>query len=370
MTMKNNWDSIVKNKISGLEKSLPEGDLDTFLVKAKRKRLHKAMIRCGIFLTSAAVILLCVILNRPDDHVPANITESKTPIDNHAHPTVIASTDTKYFAEPPKAPKYAECKRNECLADNIFLTHETPSDKSDDTSSVSTKHANYGNTNNRPTKISDDFPMERPTDSHRKRRKLSISVSGDLGGSQSLTSNLASKPSIGNPIFGDDKPTFNPSATYYEYEHKRPITFGLSASYVLTPRVSIVSGLEYSRYNSSIHDKVRDTFGKQRAEYLGIPLRVDYQALRSNHFAIYTGMGVKADWCIKATYAGEKFTDNGLNWTAYAAIGAQYEIFRGISVYLEPEISYFLNYGDRQLQTYRTKHPLMLSAALGLRLTL
>lgn len=186
-------------------------------------------------------------------------------------------------------------------------------------------------------------------------------------------SGIVSSGSRGGSVTLDCAPPWsdnNASTGSYEYSHRRPVSFGLSVSYNLTPWMSIVSGVEYARYKSSVHYYGDGMTIRQHADYIGIPARIDWRILRTGGLSAYAGAGFKADWCVKASYAGEKLTDKGLNWTTCATIGAQYEILRGISVYFEPELSYFLNSSDHKLQTYRTENPLMVAAVLGLRLSL
>ena len=66
-----------------------------------------------------------------------------------------------------------------------------------------------------------------------------------------------------------------------------PISFGVSVRYNLTDKLSVNTGLNYTRYTST-RERYYYTGGadmdKQYAHYLGIPVRLDRLAGNKKHF--------------------------------------------------------------------------------------
>lgn len=381
MRTEDEWEDAVRKKLTGIEKNLPEGDWGEFLTKSKVgkkstvKVLAITLSCCAAAATFAAVMMWHATSPEYDS---TDLTRSLLAESTVRKPESSVNVINKERAIPETTPKRyykndipedhskAATVSNKCGAEALDETCALPDGET--TSSnicqqdchVSTPEGPDSSHESEPNSFSleqEDNNEWKRTDGHR----VSISLLG-----AGVRGSSSDRIALGGNSYNDA----NAPDDLYEYTHKRPMTFGMAISYGLTPRVSIVTGLEYSRYKSSITLTKKNFSENQRVDYLGIPLGIDYQALKSNHFSVYTGAGVKADWCVKATYAGERLTDKGLNWTAYATIGAQYEILTGINVFFQPELSYYLNSDGHTLQTYRTENPLMVSAVLGLRLSL
>lgn len=382
MRTEDKWDDAVREKLTGIEKNLPEGDWSEFLAKSKagKKSTGKVLaIILGCCVAAAAIASVLMLprhATNPEyngsDLAPSLLAEN-TVRKPESSGSIINEGETTSGKPPKQYPKeyiseetstvgiISKTSGAETLNETCMATNEGT--KAGDISRQDCNEATSEEPFSHHASESNAVSLEQEDDYDRNRtggHSVSISLLG-TGGKGSSSDRIAPGGGTNNGI--------NESSDFYEYSHRRPTSFGMTISYGLTSKLSIVTGLEYSRYRSSITYTKENLSANQRADYLGIPIRIDYQALRSNHFAVYTGAGFKADWCVKASYAGEKLTDKSLNWTVYATAGAQYEILRGISIYIEPEISYYLNNSDQTLRTYRTENPLMISAVLGVRLS-
>ena len=178
---------------------------------------------------------------------------------------------------------------------------------------------------------------------------------------------------------------------------------GLSVGIPVAPRLKITTGLEYSRYIST-SSQLLNSFGqqfkaerKQLAQYLGIPVRLDWSLAKNRLLDVYVGGGAAADYCIGAKMI-IKYTDpaledkiqelrrDGFVFSLIGAGGIQFNATKRIGLYLEPELTWskppkkaHLDYygdvvimeeGDYRLETYRTEHPFMFTIATGLRVNL
>jgi hypothetical protein len=153
------------------------------------------------------------------------------------------------------------------------------------------------------------------------------------------------------------------------YQHEIPVSVGLSARFFLTDRLSINTGLNYTRYRSlrtrwfaATHDQQKDW---QYVHYLGIPVRLDWMIVNKKHFNFYLGAGVQADKCIYATVGGERLHEKEVLFGLNGAMGLQFNIVPMVGLYFEPDISYSINEGS--IQTYRIREPFMISVRGGIR---
>jgi len=154
------------------------------------------------------------------------------------------------------------------------------------------------------------------------------------------------------------------SSKDYTESHNRPVKAGLSLRVPFSERFSVVSGVDYSLYNSNINN------AEQKVQYLGIPARLDWAIVPNRRIGIYIGAGASADFCIAAQQKGESVKKDGITFSLLAAGGAQYNITKSVSLFLEPTLSWRIPSSNTALQTYRSSHPLMFSLSTGLRYTL
>jgi hypothetical protein len=225
----------------------------------------------------------------------------------------------------------------------------------------------------------DDFPDDTP---RRKRRPMSIGISGSTSDSPMMKPMADSEPPMDqepSPEPEDSVAAETPQSAMTmmraksgysdSYQHEIPVSVGLSARFFLTDRLSINTGLNYTRYKSlrtrwfaSTHDQQKDW---QYAHYLGIPVRLDWMIVNKKHFNFYLGAGVQADKCIYATVGGERLHEKEVLFGLNGAMGLQFNIVPMVGLYFEPDISYSLNEGS--IQTYRIREPFMISVRGGIR---
>ena len=101
--------------------------------------------------------------------------------------------------------------------------------------------------------------------------------------------------------------------------------------------------------------------------FIGIPLRMNWQFLERGRFSLYIGAGGMAEKCVSAKFGSESVDEPGVQWSALAAVGAQYRVGGMVGLYFEPEGSYYFT--ETGLRTSRTDSPLTLTLRLGVRLS-
>lgn len=169
-----------------------------------------------------------------------------------------------------------------------------------------------------------------------------------------------------------------------EYDHHLPIRIGLSVAYALTDRLSIGTGLTYTRLSSDIKDASRESnySGEQRLHYVGIPVNVSYKVASSRWISLYGTAGVLAEKCVSGTTDEGYVVNNTMQQTnthdistkplqmsVNAGVGIQFNVIDNVGIYAEPGLSYYFDDGSA-LQTIYKEKPLNFNLNVGVRFKL
>ena len=188
----------------------------------------------------------------------------------------------------------------------------------------------------------------------------------------------ADNPQLGIGIFNQGK------SVKTEYKHRLPVRVGLNVAYRLTDRLSVESGVSYTRLSSDMKDGTKNNYSSssQKLDYIGVPLNVKYRAFGYRRLSVYASAGLLTEKCVsgKTTHeyviSGEKkkHETEGVAakpWqlSVNAALGAQFDVLRNVGVYVEPGVSYYFD--DRSpLSTIYKEKPLNFNLNLGVRYTI
>ena len=423
--MMEDWTDIIGEELENIEEPLPADDWSVLQQKyaaARKRKKAAAFAWAGGIPSVAAAIALVLMLVRPDsstvmpDSSPVIpgltgdrndfVAETLPPIEkvvpfDSSH--IESSIDTAHYVTPSVQKKVslpvdvvkksvddlliAENNTEEITTENTEETfdviRDTTSlkDKLLADASIANKKDSSNDAYTEPTGTFgfDDFPDDTP---RRKMRLMSIGISGSTSDSPMMKPMADSEPPMDHepsPEPEDSVAAETPQSAMTmmraksgysdSYQHEIPVSVGLSARFFLTDRLSINTGLNYTRYKSlrtrwfaSTHDQQKDW---QYAHYLGIPVRLDWMIVNKKHFNFYLGAGVQADKCIYATVGGERLHEKEVLFGLNGAMGLQFNIVPMVGLYFEPDISYSLNEGS--IQTYRIREPFMISVRGGIR---
>lgn len=166
-----------------------------------------------------------------------------------------------------------------------------------------------------------------------------------------------------------------------EYKHHLPVRIGLNIAYALSDRLSLESGVSYTRLSSDMKDGTSTNFisGSQNLDYVGIPLSLKYKALSYGAFDLYAATGILAEQCVNGK-TSKDFVIGGnvkkteqqnihsrpLQLSANAAVGLQFKIADNIGIYAEPGLSYFFD-DNSSLNTIYKEKPLNFNLNIGFR---
>ena len=405
--MMEDWTDIIGEELENIEEPLPADDWSVLQQKyaaAQKRKKAAAFAWAGGITSVAAAIALVILLIRPAD-VPSNdnLVAEQHPHIEEVVPTdtvsIDASSDTSDTVIPKKKRQIPASVNVVKPSDDILIAQDNAEEQVPeeeeifevvkDTVSITERLlADAGNTNDKKevTKDNqtdywglDDFPDDEPK---RKRIKVSVGLSGSASASPIIKIydvNLE-PPQEDMPDPGQKDSTevetpeparalMRSKSSYTEkYRHEIPKSFGVSARLHLTDRLSINTGLNYTRYASDrtrIFSDYTYQNDRQYVHYLGIPVRLDWMIVNRKHFNFYLGAGIQADKSIYATVGGERLYEKEVLFGLNGAMGLQFNIVPMVGLYFEPDISYSLNEGS--IQTYRSREPFVVTVRGGLR---
>ena len=424
--MMEDWTDIIGEELADIEEPLPADDWNVLQQKyaaSKRKKRAAVFAWAGSLTGIAAAVALVLLLMRPGESpVMDDLTaEDIPPVEDVMSADTVADPDS-VLAEPdnevvgPVAPLKRSRPAVEIIEkqlDDEVLMAENPADDSaeevpevkdlggkasDEKASDEGKPETFDVIRD-TTSVNDrlmadnfldleDFPEVAPK---RQRRPVSVGMSGSVSGTPVIRMMDVYEPPHADheqPIppdppadsTGVDMPDQEPLQTRMKtgskgytdkYTHEIPVSIGVSARFRLTDRLSVNTGLNYTRYNSTrnrtYHNTSRSESARQSVHYLGIPVRLDWMLVNRKHFNFYMGAGMQMDKCLYATVGDERLHEKQFLFGVNGSLGFQFNIVPMVGLYFEPDFSYSLNEGS--LQTFRTREPFMISARAGLRFT-
>lgn len=167
-----------------------------------------------------------------------------------------------------------------------------------------------------------------------------------------------------------------------EREYDRPLTFGLTASIEVDEKLSLITGLEYSRLSSKARSGI-DTVAvsnRQTIHYIGLPAGVSYSLWSRNKMNLSVSAYGRIDIPLTASSIIEHHNGNVITYSARTPLRApvqwsvgtglcfQYSLGGNISIYAEPQIQYHFDTGGK-LRTSWTERPLDLALPVGIRIS-
>ena len=155
--------------------------------------------------------------------------------------------------------------------------------------------------------------------------------------------------------------------------HDRPVSFGLTVSYPFTDRLSVSSGLVYTKLNSDFVSVMQENqvHRHQTLHYVGIPLNLQFALWRWRGLNVYLTGGGQADWNIKAKAMtdgiDQVMSKDRMQWSIGGGLGVEYDLLPPLGLYAEPGIRHYFDNGSN-VSNYFKENPTDFHLELGLRL--
>lgn len=225
------------------------------------------------------------------------------------------------------------------------------------------------------------------------QRKTSLGVyygnmsasSIDLGAKYGDNLVLASEPFYNSPITdyqNDVSDTYVVTPpTINKANHHQPIRVGLSLRYAISPRWSLLTGINYSYLQSdfSSYNNRTSTEKKQKLHYIGIPVSLSYTLWQKKKFNLYLIAGAQAEKLVKGqaetttTQHNQSTTSNTENvhenkpvFSTNTSLGVEYQLGKFIGLFAEPGVNYYFKNGSGIESSY-TEKPFNFNFNLGVR---
>lgn len=159
-------------------------------------------------------------------------------------------------------------------------------------------------------------------------------------------------------------------------KHHAPVSVGLQVAFGIAPRLSLSTGLVYTRTSSDFYPYAPSSSYNvhQVLHYVGIPVGLNYEFWQSGGFHAYVMAGAEADYNVKndTEEEGVKKEDakrDRVQFSGKASLGAQYDITPKVGLYIEPGAKYYFDNGSHVENTFKDKK-LNFNLQFGLRFNL
>lgn len=415
--MKTNWQKDIHDRLGSYEKDAPEGLWegisrrmpklnDGVMLTHKPQRTAKFRMWRVAGVAAAASVALVIGYSFLGNDMQDNIN---IPTNTTKHPNMLASNKKPLGNEPTGvSAEQATHSEDDLLSEQPKLANvSTETDVKEISSKEENSKEENKQTETKPAKREDSYVLPQNPDNNLlafndmterrgdedalSRWSVSTGAMGGLGATGTTTAYgdhlVLSSPGVADtkdsPML--DMNTINRDIeTKTEYDHHLPIRIGLSVAYALTDRLSISSGLTYTRLSSDIKDASRESkyIGEQRLHYVGIPVNVSYKVASSRWISLYGTAGVLAEKCVSGT-TDEGYVENNtmkytntqdisskpLQMSVNAGVGIQFDFIDNVGIYAEPGLSYYFDDGSA-LQTIYKEKPLNFNLNVGVRFKL
>jgi hypothetical protein len=418
------FEKLVRNKIEDYSVPVDPGSWDAIEKSLmRRKRLKYLYVATGA--VAAAVILLMIMLNLPDDEnrqndvnrqtaeetaspqqqtpaptptpenqsrqTPENQSKQEQPVSSSVYNAITNITAVAQAVEKPetypenppvqvKEKLHIERQTVPVASIDLFvpgklqIPHDMrPPVALSEKSVPSKRNDNISDIKNRAA---------RRNMTELNNKKWSVSMSFCAGNYQS-PSNMNNKNS--DLIMSVPLLTSSNSVDYVRNKYRDGIMvpdnagsqhgLPLSAKFIvrkdIDSRWAIESGLSYT-YLSTKYKWNKNTVSQQ-LHYLGIPLNVVCYIVAKPSWNIYASAGGMIE---KGVYSRINRSDNfaakakmnGLQWSVNGAAGITYKLHKSVGMFFEPQLGYFFDNGHPE--SIRSEWPVSFSIGVGLRFSL
>ena len=408
--MKRNWKEDIHDRLGNFETDAPDGLWEAIHQRMAQTERSQAEKRQTPFVLqpalrrTACAAAACLALVAGYQYFADGGKETASGV-KVAQGGVADIPTSRYVAKnavAPAATVYAQTQNSPAVLQPNGRVEQTAdaavqSTQSSESAQISTPQHHNPSTS-QPHNPSTSLLAYTPADNSRGRHegaaaRWTLSTSATTGmGASSVTNSTATyveavgpddviwadNPQLGIGIFNQGK------SVKTEYKHRLPVRVGLNVAYRLTDRLSVESGVSYTRLSSDMKDGTKDNYssGSQKLDYIGVPLNVKYRAFGYRRLSVYASAGLLTEKCVsgKTTHeyviSGEKKKHEAEDVVAKpwqlsvnAALGAQFDVLRNVGVYVEPGVSYYFD--DRSpLSTIYKEKPLNFNLNLGVRYTI
>ncbi len=165
---------------------------------------------------------------------------------------------------------------------------------------------------------------------------------------------------------------------FTDFSHGLPLSFGLSVRKNIAKNIALESGLVYTRLSTHFKKQDRTRYEADLIlHYLGIPVNLVFNLWDNPSWNIYASGGAMMEKGLRSVYRQKQFLSdrinhttvktsiNGMQWSLNGGVGISYRLYKDISIYAEPRISYYFDSG--QPISTRTENNVIVGINAGIR---
>ena len=158
-------------------------------------------------------------------------------------------------------------------------------------------------------------------------------------------------------------------------KHYQPVSFGLTTNIPISSRLSLTTGLVYTRLRSDFVNIMGGTplSKEQTLHYLGVPVSAQFKVWGYKGLSVYASAGGQADYNVKAhmEQEGVDYPASRDRWqfSVQAAGGVEYDVIPQLGLYVEPGVKYYFDNGSNVSNFFKDK-PTNFNLQVGIRVNL
>lgn len=399
---RDNMDEMFRTKLYDFEAETAPGDWDAIESSLKKSRRAVLLPGRGRYVAAAAVVALLLmtggvyLMQRTEEQpVVAGVViqkHSNAPEQPEAEPTISTETSSEKPTLAAKKKNHSERNITE-VSLSVTSSKDEKKEEAEEVTSFGVAPKSEGRDAVRVLPEAEskgegsELIAEASTDRKPSARKNRWGFGMGAGSISAGASNSLNTYALKNTSVIDRELLFLNSANFETLQpktnvkHKTPVSVGLSVSYALNDRLSLVSGLNYTLLSSSW--ETTDTYHNettQKLHFLGIPLSLSYEIARWKSFVVYGAAGAMAEVNVAGKLTTEKYMHRELYerevshirmkpwlWSVNARAGVSYPLIRFVSLYAEVGADYYFDNGS-VLETVRSEKPFNLKLQAGFRL--
>lgn len=399
---RDNMDEMFRTKLYDFEAETAPGDWDAIESRLKKSRRAVLLPGRGRYVAAAAVVALLLmtggvyLMQRTEEQpVVAGVViqkHSSAPEQPEAEPTISTETSSEKPTLAAKKKNHSERNITE-VSLSVISSKDEKKEEAEEVTSFGVAPKSEGRDAVRVLPEAEskgegsELIAEASTERKPSARKNRWGFGMGAGSISAGASNSLNTYALKNTSVIDRELLFLNSANFETLQpktnvkHKTPVSVGLSVSYALNDRLSLVSGLNYTLLSSSW--ETTDTYHNettQKLHFLGIPLSLSYEIARWKSFVVYGAAGAMAEVNVAGKLTTEKYMHRELYerevshirmkpwlWSVNARAGVSYPLIRFVSLYAEVGADYYFDNGS-VLETVRSEKPFNLKLQAGFRL--
>ena len=394
------FDDIFKDRLDGLEETLPEGDFLEFrqaLDASRAERPKHAVpgwLLYGVPVAAAAVcgtLVLTLDHARPEKTAPVDpVAEVVKAEDVQVEESLVGGAARQLLAEvrerpsdetaDPVAPAYPVVPADPVVSEEVGVKEEAVEpavsvesivsvEPVESESEVGEVEAAVAEDDDYVASVEDvgeeevaAFDPEYSPYTKKSPVKIvvpavSVAGTGVAALMTAVTGNALREPEEGIPPsyyntkswYGNSQYFYNngyPDGVDLQIKYFSPFVAGLSLRVPVAGNWSFVTGLDYALYRTKVENDI------YKYHCIGVPLRMDYTFLRPGRFDLYAGAGAKVEWCIGQGGCPD--------FSLLATCGVQYDFTEWLGLYVEPDL----------LWAFKRDKPFIFTVGCGLRFNL